>query len=106
MALTKQDLEAIEGVVSKQVAPVDSKVNSLRQEIQGELALVRQDIKEVKSDIAALREQIQELTVTLDKFLKQLADMREEFEILKGEMRRVKEVIKEKLGVEIKSAIW
>lgn len=82
MALTKQDLEAIEGIVNKQVAPVDTKVGSLRQEMQGEFALVHQDIKEVRSDITALREQIQELTATLDKFLKQLADLREDFEIL------------------------
>lgn len=104
MALTKQDLEAIEGIISKQVAPVDTKVGSLRQEIQGEFAMVHQDIKEVISDIAALREQIQQLTITLDKFLKRLTDHEEEFTILKSEMKQVKQVLKEKLGIDFKGA--
>lgn len=55
MALTKQDLEAIEGIVKSSVETI----------VEGKLLPVRQDIKELRDDVKALREQIQELTVTL-----------------------------------------
>ena len=42
-----------------------------------------------------------ELTETLDHFLKHLTDFDDEFNIMKSEVRRMKEVIKEKLGVDI-----
>lgn len=86
MTLTKQDLD------------------SLRQDIKSDFVLVRQDIAELKSDIGGLRESIQSLTITLDKFLKRLTDHEEEFTILKAEMKQVKQVLKEKLGIEFKGA--
>lgn len=97
MSLTKQDLEAVGDVVDKKLQP-------LRSEMQAEFALVRGDIAEIRSDINALREQIQQLTITLDKFLKRLTDHEEEFTILKSEMKQVKQVLKEKLGVDFKGA--
>lgn len=48
MVLTKQDLEAIEGVVEKKITP-------LRQEMHAEFVLVRQEIGELRSDVSALR---------------------------------------------------
>ena len=42
-----------------------------------------------------------ELTETLDHFLKRLTDFDDEFTIMKSGVRRMKEVIKEKLGVDI-----
>ncbi len=42
---------------------------------------------------------LNELTNTLDKFLKRLADIEEEFKFLKEDLKRVKAVIREKLGV-------
>ena len=106
MALTKQDLKAIGGVFEEKI---ETKLKPLVRDVGGlkfEIGLVRQEVAEVKHELGALREQIQELTITLDKFLKQLTDFKEEFEIMKGEIRRMKEVIKDKLGVEITGAIW
>ena len=106
MALTKQDLDAIGGVFD---ANIEIKLKPLVRDVSGvkaDIGLMRQEIAEVKNDVRALREQIQQLTITLDKFLKQLTDFKEEFEIMKGEIRRMKEVIKDKLGVEISGAIW
>ncbi len=93
MSLTKQDLEAVGDIVDKKIQP-------LRSEMQAEFALVHKDIN-------ALCEQIQQLTITLDKFLKRLTDHEEEFTILKSEMKQVKQVLKEKLGVDFKGvANW
>jgi hypothetical protein len=41
------------------------------------------------------------LTTTLDEFLKRVTDVEEEFIFLKEDLRRVKAVIREKLGVSL-----
>ena len=46
-------------------------------------------------------EKFNKLTTTLDKFLKRLTDFEEEFEFLKKDLKRVKAVIREKLGVSL-----
>lgn len=91
MSLTKQDLDAIKDL--------------LKTEVGSDLVLIKRDIKELKTDFSALREQIQALTITLDKFLKRLTDHEEEFTILKSEMKQVKQILKEKLGIEFKGAV-
>ena len=44
---------------------------------------------------------LDELTKTLDKFLKRLSDIEEEFIFMKEDIRRVKAVLREKLGVSL-----
>ena len=44
---------------------------------------------------------LNELTKTLDKFLKRMTDMEDEFEFMKADINRMKTVIREKLGVSI-----
>ena len=39
------------------------------------------------------------MTKTLDKFLKRLLDIEEEFTFMKADLNRVKAVLREKLGV-------
>jgi len=48
-----------------------------------------------------INQKIDRLTTTLDKFLKRLTDMEEEFEMMKADINRMKKVIREKLGVEL-----
>ncbi len=42
---------------------------------------------------------LDELTKTLDKFLKRVSDIEEEFIFMKADLNRVKAVLREKLGV-------
>jgi hypothetical protein len=42
---------------------------------------------------------LDELTKTLDKFLKRVSDIEEEFTFMKADLNRVKAVLREKLGV-------
>jgi hypothetical protein len=44
---------------------------------------------------------LDELTKTLDKFLKRLSDIEEEFVFMKEDLKRVKAVLREKLGVSL-----
>lgn len=87
MALTRQDLKAIDGILDRKF---DLK-----------LAPIHQEIQELKNDIAVLREQIQELTITLDKFVKMMTDYNEEFALLKAEVDQIKSVLNEKFGIKI-----
>jgi len=48
-----------------------------------------------------INQKIDRLITTLDKFLKRLSDMEDEFEIMKADINRMKKVIREKLGVEL-----
>ena len=49
----------------------------------------------------AFESKLDKLTEMLDHFLKRLTDFDDEFTIVKSEVKRMKEVIKEKLGVDI-----
>ena len=44
---------------------------------------------------------LDELTKTIDKFLKRLTDIEEEFIFMKEDLKRVKAVLREKLGVSL-----
>lgn len=48
-----------------------------------------------------INQKIDKLTTTLDKFLKRLTNMEDEFEMMKADINRMKKVIREKLGVEL-----
>ena len=58
-------------------------------------------IGRLEQRMEAFEVKLDKLTETLDHFLKRLTDFEDEFVIMKSEMRRLKEVIKEKLGVDI-----
>lgn len=49
-----------------------------------------------------INKKIDKLTSTLDNFLKRLTDMETEFEMIKADLNRVKKIIREKLGVELR----
>jgi len=46
-------------------------------------------------------EKLDRLTTTLDKFLKRMTDMEQEFTFMKNDVKRIKAVLREKLGVAI-----
>jgi hypothetical protein len=70
--------------------------------------LVAQDIrivaavdKRVEKMEERFAKSLDDLTKTLDKFLKRLTDIEEEFTFMKEDLKRVKAVIREKLGVSL-----
>lgn len=58
------------------------------------------DEKLKKTEIR-INKKIDRLTTTLNKFLKRLTDVEDEFEVIKLDINRIKQVIREKLGVNI-----
>ena|SRR3989344_9594286 len=73
----------------------------IKTEIAGALVPVWEEIKDLRHDMNGLREQIQHLAVTLDKFLKRITDYEDELTLLKADVHRIKDILKEKLGVEV-----
>ena len=48
-----------------------------------------------------INQKIDQLITTLDKFLKRLSDMEDEFAAMKHDLNRVKTILKEKLGINL-----
>ena len=69
------------------LSAVDVKISDLERRISK---------LEIKVDL-----RFNQLATTLDKFLKHLTDMEDEFTVMKLDINRLKKVIKEKLGVDL-----
>lgn len=84
-------LKNIEKLLDQQttviLSAVDEKITGLEKRISK---------LEIKVD-----QRFDQLITTLDKFLKRLTDMEDEFEMMKLDINRLKKVIREKLGVDL-----
>lgn len=78
----------------------------LKTEIAGnrfEIVGTKSEIKEVKSDIDDLKNEVRFLRDSIDKFIVFYERQKQEFMIVKNELKKIKEVLKTKLGVDINS---
>lgn len=99
-------LRAVDAKVSTQDQKIESRFAALDRHL--EERLVAQDIRilaAVDRRLEKMEERfaksLDDLTKTLDKFLKRLTDIEEEFTFMKEDLKRVKAVIREKLGVSL-----
>jgi len=99
-------LQAVDAKVSAQDQKIESRFAALDQHL--EECLVAQDIRIVAAVDRRLEKMeerfaksLDDLTKTLDRFLKRLTDIEEEFIFMKEDLKRVKAVIREKLGVSL-----
>ena len=65
------------------------------------LDAVDQRFRPINRRLSRLEQQYERLLRTLDKFLKRVTDMEDEFEFMKADLNRVKAVIREELGVSL-----
>jgi hypothetical protein len=89
-------LSAIDGRFNKvddRFNKVDDRFNKLAFDLREELYIVRD---ELKADINNSQ-------VSLDGYVKAQEDFKQEFVIMKEEIRQIKQVFKQKLGVEIRA---
>ena len=63
----------------------------------------RMTVRDKKMEQMEMRinRKIDRLTTTLDKFLKRMTDMEDEFEIMKHDINQLKKIIQQKLGVNL-----
>lgn len=106
--LLSQQTGIILGAVDQKLEKMDKKlvISEKRLEtIDKRLAILekRFDKMEIRLDKMEINinHKFDRLITTLDKFLKRITDLDDEFEIMKNDINRMKRVIKEKLGVEL-----
>ncbi len=80
------------------LSAVDEKISGVRVDM---VNLETRMIKRIEAMEERWNNKFDKLTTTLDKFLKRLTDMEDEFTIMRHDLNRMKKVIKEKLGVEL-----
>jgi len=68
---------------------------------KSELRVIDSVDKKLQKMEIRINQKIERLTTTLDRFLKRLVDIEDEFEIMKADINRIKKVVQDKLGVEI-----
>ena len=77
----------------------------LKEQTRVILDAVKEKVLGLEKKIAKLEIKMErrfdQLITTLDKFLKRLTDLEDEFTIMKAKIRKIEEVLKEKLGMEI-----
>ncbi len=87
-SITKKDLEEV----------LDKKFSQYQGAI---IEAVDYKFQKIETEMAELRLEIRRLTVTLDNFLKQISDSKEEFIILKAEVDQIKSILQAKFGIKI-----
>lgn len=112
--LTKDDMQdllaeqsnIILGAVDQRFAKVDKRFEVLEQSFNSRLAITEvRIVADVDKKLVAMELRINQkfdkLTTTLDKFLKRMTDMEDEFEIMKRDINQLKKILKERLGVDL-----
>ncbi len=88
--------------VDKKFEHVDNKFVELRSDIKIDIINLEGYIdKKIKALDLKFSEKFNDLTTTLDKFLKRMTDIEDEFTMMRNDINRIKKTIKEKLGVEL-----
>lgn len=83
---------AVDGVLDKRFKTVDLGFKALNERFA-----------ENKADHKRLEDKIDKNWESIDKYVKAQEAFREEFIIMKEEMKQIKQVLREKLGVEIRA---
>lgn len=92
-----QALEPFAGAIKEDFKRVDERFNK----IEVTLIAVVEDLKKARNERQKLEARIKETYNAVDGFIKVVDKLETEFTIMKEDLKRVKEVIKEKLGVDL-----
>jgi len=99
--LLKEQTRVILDAVDERVSGLGKRISRIEERILG----IEEKILKLEKRVAKLEvkmeQRFDQLITTLDKFLKRLTDLEDEFTIMKAKIRKIEEVLKEKLGVEI-----
>lgn len=104
-------LESFAGAIKKDFDRVDERFNRVDERfnkvderinrIETTLIAVVEDLKEARKERQKLEKRINETFNAVDGFTKVVTKLQDEFAIMKEDIKRVKKVIKEKLGVDL-----
>lgn len=96
----KEDFNRIDGRFDK-IDERFEKVDERFMRIETTLIAVVEDLKEARKERQKLAERINETYNAVDGFIQIVAKLQDEFIVIKEDLKRVKTVIREKLGVDL-----
>ena len=102
--LLAEQSSIILGAVDQRFTKVNKRLDGIESSFNSKLAVTEiRIVADVDKKLVAMELRINQkfdkLTTTLDKFLKRLTDLEDEFEIMKHDISQLKKIIQEKLGV-------
>ena len=92
-----ESLEPFANAIKEDFNRVDERFNK----IEVTLIAIVEDLKEARKERQTLEKRINETYNAVDGFIKVVDKLETEFTVVKEDLKRVKEVIKEKLGVDL-----
>ena len=90
-------LEPFTGAIKEDFNRVDEKF----EKVETTLIAVVEDLKEARNERQRIETRINETYNAVDGFIKVVDKLETEFTVIKEDLKRIKEVIKEKLGVDL-----
>ena len=102
--LKKTLIEALEpfaGAIKEDFNRIDEKLEEIKTDVAINKVNIQEGFKETGEKLANLETRINETYNAVDGFIKVVDKLQTEFTVIKEDLRRVKEVIKEKLGVDV-----
>lgn len=98
-------VEAVDFKFQKMEQKFDGRFQQMEQKFDGKFQAMEQRfdsrLQAVETEVAELRQAVRDLTTAVDKFLHRLDRWEQEFTLLKADVDKIKEILKEKLGVEV-----
>ena len=91
---TKVVVTAVDGVLDKRLKKFDVRFDTVDFRFNG----IEKRMDKLEDN---LRKDINNVQILIDGYVKAQEDFKQEFAIMKEEMRQVKKVLKQKLGIEI-----
>lgn len=96
----KEDFDRVDERFNK-VDERFEKVDERFEKIETTLIAVVEDLKEARKERQNLEKRINETYNAVDGFIKVVTKLDEEFTVMKEDVKKIKDVIKEKLGVDL-----
>ncbi len=90
--LLNQQTIVILNAVDEKIGKMDKRFNF----VDHETVVLRKKLEQMEMRV---NQKIGKLTTSIDKFLKKSTDLEDEFTLMKADLKRVKTVLREKLGV-------
>jgi len=103
-SITRNDLGEMSQAI---ITAVDAVLNKRLKEVRNDVAILQVDARLIKKGLTdmedRLRKDINNVQILIDGYVKAQEEFKQEFVIIKEEVRQIKTILKEKLGVEIRA---
>ena len=87
--------------VAERFDKIDKELGEIKTDVAVNKVNIQEGFKEAKIERTEIKTRINETYNAVDGFIKIVTKLEQEFTVIKEDLKRVKEVIKEKLGVDL-----